>query len=55
MPGWKQSTKGITSFDALPDGAKAYIKTIEELLKVPVDIVSTGPGREEIIVRKKHF
>lgn len=55
MPGWQQSTVGITSYQALPDNAKAYIKRIEELVGVPVDIISTGPDRSETIVLRHPF
>lgn len=50
MPGWKQSTVGIKSLEALPQNALAYIKRIEQLVGVPIDMVSTGPDREETIV-----
>ena len=55
MPGWTESTAGIRSFDALPGNAKAYIKRIEELIGVKVDIVSTGPERDETIILKHPF
>jgi adenylosuccinate synthase len=55
MPGWKESTVGIKEFDSLPANAKAYIKKIEELLNTPIQIVSTGQKRDEIIVREEQF
>ena len=55
MPGWQESTLGIREFDALPDPAKAYLARIEEITETPVDIVSTGPDREETIVLKHPF
>lgn len=55
LAGWQDSTIGITDFDALPDNAKAYIKRIEELVGCPVDIVSTGPDREQTIVLKDPY
>jgi adenylosuccinate synthase len=55
MPGWKESTVGIKVFDQLPAEAKAYIKKIEDLLKTPIQIVSTGQKRDEIIVREEQF
>jgi adenylosuccinate synthase len=55
MPGWNVSTAGVTSFASLPDNAKAYIRRIEELVGVPVDILSTGPERNETIVLKHPF
>ena len=55
MPGWKESTFGVKSYDALPDNAKAYLKRIEEVCGAPVAIVSTGPDREETIVLHHPF
>jgi adenylosuccinate synthase len=51
MKGWKTSTAGITSFDKLPATAKDYIRFIEDETGSPITIVSTGPRREETIVR----
>lgn len=55
MPGWSESTVGVMSFDALPVAAQNYIKRIEELVKVPVDIISTGPDRNETLVLRDPF
>jgi adenylosuccinate synthase len=55
MPGWKDATVGAKSMDALPAAARAYVKRIEELVGVPVDMVSTGPDREETIVLRHPF
>ena len=49
LPGWECSTVGIKDYNELPANAKSYIETIEKLADIPVDIISTGPGREEII------
>ena len=49
--GWKRSTAGIESYDDLPQQARDYIRFIEDELEVSVGIVSTGPRREETIVR----
>lgn len=49
LPGWQSSTKGLTSFDKLPKNAKNYLKTLEELVRVPITLISTGPERNEII------
>lgn len=51
-PGWRTSTLGISDYDQLPDGAKSYIARIEELCQVPIDIISTGPERDQTIIRK---
>ncbi len=55
MPGWTESTVGAKSMDALPANARAYVKRIEELVGVPIDMVSTGPDREETIVLRHPF
>jgi adenylosuccinate synthase len=55
LPGWKESTRGAKSLDALPSNAKRYIKFIEEAAEVSVDIISTGPDREETIVLHHPF
>ncbi|RKF14530.1 adenylosuccinate synthase [Alginatibacterium sediminis] len=55
MPGWTQSTFGVTQRDELPEAALAYIARIEELLEVPVDIISTGPDRVETIILRNPF
>jgi adenylosuccinate synthase len=55
MPGWKDSTVGAKSMDALPANARAYIRRIEQLVGVPIDMVSTGPDREETIVLRHPF
>jgi adenylosuccinate synthase len=49
--GWKQSTAGITSYDELPQAAKDYIRFIEDETGAKASIISTGPRREETIVR----
>jgi adenylosuccinate synthase len=51
LPGWQSVTEGLQDYDALPANAKAYIAYIERLTGVPVTYISTGPGREETIVR----
>jgi adenylosuccinate synthase len=55
MPGWNGTTAGVTEFDQLPEGAKAYIARIEELVGVKVTILSTGPDRNETIVLENPF
>lgn len=55
LPGWSESTAGLTQFDALPANAKAYIKRIEELVGVKIAMLSTGPDREETIVLEHPF
>jgi adenylosuccinate synthase len=55
MPGWKSSTVGITSREDLPANARAYLDRIEEIVATPIDIISTGPDREETIVTRHPF
>jgi adenylosuccinate synthase len=55
MPGWKESTVGLDSFAALPRAAQNYLKRIERLCAVPVDLISTGPDREQTIVLRHPF
>ena len=55
MPGWSESTVGVKKYDDLPANARAYIKKIEEVVGVTVDIISTGPDRNETIVLRHPF
>ncbi len=54
-PGWDEPTAGITDFDRLPLNARRYLARVEELVEVPIDIVSTGPDRAQTIVLKHPF
>ena len=51
FPGWKTSTAGITSYDDLPPQARDYVRFIEDETETRASIISTGPRREETIVR----
>ncbi len=55
MPGWQASTVGVKTYDALPATARAYLERIEQLTKVPIAMISTGPDREETILRHHPF
>ena len=55
LPGWSESTVGLKSFDALPANARAYISRLEALVGAPIDIISTGPDREETILLRHPF
>ncbi len=55
IPGWTQSTVGITRYDDLPVNARLYLKRIEQACGVPVDMISTGPDRDETIVLRHPF
>ncbi|MDG2457218.1 MAG: adenylosuccinate synthetase, partial [SAR86 cluster bacterium] len=51
LPGWNEPTAGAQSFDQLNDNAQSFIKKIEEICNVPVIMISTGPKREDTIIR----
>lgn len=55
MPGWNETTFGVKDHAQLPQAALNYIKRVEELTGVPVDIVSTGPDRSETIILRHPF
>jgi adenylosuccinate synthase len=55
LPGWQDSTFGAKNLDDLPENARAYIRYLEEVVEVPVDIISTGPDREETIILNHPF
>jgi adenylosuccinate synthase len=54
-PGWKESTVGVKTFDALPANARSYLKRLEALVGAPIVLVSTGPDRDETIVLQHPF
>ena len=55
VDGWSESTVGVKSLEALPENARAYIRRVEELVGAPIDIVSTGPDRNETIVLRHPY
>jgi len=55
LPGWQQSTVGLTSLEQLPENALAYIRFLEEQIEAPIDIISTGPDRVETIILRHPF
>jgi len=55
LPGWRESTIGITAFDQLPVTAQQYLQRISELVGVPLDLISTGPDRNQTIVLRHPF
>lgn len=55
MPGWSENTFGATSVEQLPQAALNYIKRLEELLETPIDIISTGPDRNETMILVNPF
>ena len=55
LPGWAGSTAGVTSWGKLPQNAKDYMRQIEDVVGVPIDIVCTGPDRHETIILNQTF
>ncbi|HVW65579.1 MAG TPA: adenylosuccinate synthase [Nitrosospira sp.] len=55
IPGWTGSTVGVKDLKQLPQAAQNYLRRMEEVCEVPVDMISTGPDREETIVLRHPF
>ena len=55
FPGWSESTFGVRSWDELPAPARRYLERLAEVLGVPIDLVSTGPDRDQTIVLRHPF
>jgi adenylosuccinate synthase len=55
MPGWQESTVGVRQHDKLPRAARDYLARVEKLSGVPIDLISTGPERDETIVLRHPF
>jgi adenylosuccinate synthase len=55
MPGWKESTVGITAYEKLPVNSRKYLERLQSLVGIPLDMISTGPDREETIVLRHPF
>ena len=55
LPGWRESTAGVTEYDALPGNARRYLERLEALVSVPLDMISTGPEREQTILLRHPF
>ncbi|MEJ0100818.1 MAG: adenylosuccinate synthase [Pseudomonadota bacterium] len=55
LPGWQQSTVGLKHFEQLPGNAQRYLQRLQEVVGVPVEIVSTGPDREQTIILHNPF
>ena len=55
LEGWSESTVGLRQLDDLPHAARVYIRRLEALVGAPIDIISTGPDREETIVLRNPF
>lgn len=55
FPGWTESTVGVTQWDALPLNARRYLERVQALIGAPIDMVSTGPDREQTILLRHPF
>ena len=55
MSGWQTSTVGITLLEDLPDEARTYLRRLEKILGIPVDLVSTGADRDQNIIIRHPF
>ena len=55
MPGWSQATVGITHYDQLPAAAQHYLRRIEDITGVSIDMISTSPDRDHTIVLRNPF
>ncbi len=55
LPGWKESTLGVRSFDKLPVNAQKYLKKIEEFTEARIDLISTGAERDDTIILRHPF
>jgi adenylosuccinate synthase len=54
-PGWKENTVGITRYEDLPANARTYLERLQALVGIPINIISTGPDRDQTIVRQNPF
>ncbi|MDP6714204.1 MAG: adenylosuccinate synthase [SAR202 cluster bacterium] len=50
MPGWDTPTAGIRRLEDLPANARAYVDRVQDLIGCPIDVISTGPHRDETIL-----
>ena len=55
IPGWGESTVGLRRYGELPANAQRYLRRIAEICEVSVDVISTGPERDETIVLRHPF
>jgi adenylosuccinate synthase len=55
IPGWSESTVGVRDYEQLPENARRYLRRLEEICGVPIDLISTGPDRDETIVLRHPF
>jgi adenylosuccinate synthase len=55
LPGWSQSTAGLTNWEQLPTNARRYLERMQALIGVPIDMVSTGPDRVHTILLRHPY
>jgi len=55
MPGWSDSTCGVRDWNALPASAQRYLDRLSQFVGAPIDMVSTGPERDETIMVRHPF
>ena len=55
LPGWRESTVGVTEYSALPGNARKYLERLQALVDVPIDMISTGADRDQTIVLRHPF
>jgi adenylosuccinate synthase len=55
LPGWRESTAGITEWDQLPANARRYLERVQALIGAPIDMVSTGPDRTHTILLRHPY
>ncbi len=55
LPGWTQSTVGVTDYNKLPAAAQRYLQRIEEVTGVPIHMISTSPDRDHTILLRDPF
>jgi len=55
MPGWQESTVGVRRYEELPINARLYLEKLENLIEIPIDMISTGADRKETIIRRHPF
>jgi adenylosuccinate synthase len=55
LPGWPEDIRGVRRLEDLPTNTRNYLKRVEELVGVPIQLVSVGPDREETILLQNPF
>jgi len=55
LPGWTESTVGVTDYNGLPSNARRYLERLQSLVDVPIDMISTGPDRDQTITLRNPF